>query len=204
MNILTLFSSPIFMDMYELDEKETQTIKNESFYLINQHDGYATHDREILKKYPKLLNVCNQHIVKSIHNELKVTDKLRCNITSSWLNKHPPQHSANRHTHKNSMFTGVLYIDCPQDSGEISFTMSYASPTWNTGTIEPELKEYNILNSRRWFIPTVTGMCILFPSHLEHDVTVNKSNQNRYSLGFNVMIDGQISDENELLSIRVE
>ena len=40
---------------------------------------------------------------------------MKYKILASWVNKHPPKHAGRRHAHLNSMFTGVLYIDIPDD-----------------------------------------------------------------------------------------
>ena len=204
MNVLPLFSSPVTTDMYELDRDEIELIKREPFHSHTYDlDGLSTDDRNILTKTPNLFHVVHSHIKKSLYDNLKIVDNIGYKVTSSWLNNHPPRHSAHGHSHVNSMFTGVLYVDCPQDSGELIFVMPYTTPTWNTGTIQPEVKEHNIFNSREWRLPTPTGMCILFPSHLRHGVTTNESGRNRYSIGFNIMLEGHIGVSDETINIRL-
>ena len=201
MNVFPLFSTPVTLSMNNIDMMfyEIETMKRESFHEHGEPlDGFSTNNRNVLLKYPNLLNVVHKHIKKSLYDELKIVNDVKYKILSSWLNRHPPKHSARKHTHPNSMFTGVLYIDCPENSGDIVFSMPFSTPTWTTGTIQPQVKEYNILNSRDWILSTQTGMCILFPSHLEHHVTPNESNQDRYALGFNVMLEGDIANNKEV------
>ena len=102
------------------------------------------------------------------------------------------------------MFTGVLYIDIPDNSGTLTLGVSMSTPTWITGTITPNVNNFNIYNSRTWLLPTRNGVCVLFPSHLEHWVGQNKSNYDRYTIAFNVMLEGKLSSgNNETLNIKV-
>ena len=85
------------------------------------------------------------------------------------------------------MFSGVLYLDTPKDSGAILFD-AQTYPTWSTRTIEPSVVESTILNSRSWRIEPHRGMSIVFPSHINHSVELNRSGQDRYSLAYDVMM----------------
>ena len=146
------------------------------------------------------------HIKTSLYdvNSLNIVSDIGYKILSSWVNKHPPKHSAHKHAHPNSMFTGVLYIDIPDNSGTLTFGVPMSTPTWITGTINPKVNDYNIYNSRTWTLPTNTGMCIFFPSHLEHWVSVNDSDYDRYTIAFNVMLEGKLFGEHdEVLNIKV-
>ena len=52
--------------------------------------------------------------------------------------------------------------------------------------------EYNLYNSRTWWVEVSTGMLILFPSHLTHQVPTTTSNDVRISLAFNTYLKGQL------------
>ena len=208
MNVMPLFSTPVCYDEYELDKYEVELIKKETFHDGLPHDGSFTNDHSILLKYPNLSNVVHTHIKSSLYdaNSLHIMRDIKYKITSSWVNKHPPKHSAHKHDHPNSMFTGVLYIDIPDNSGSLSFRVPMSTPTWITGTITPTVNSYNIYNSRTWSLPTDIGMCILFPSHLEHWVSENKSNYDRYTIAFNVMLEGNFREDyfaQENLNIKI-
>ena len=204
--ILPLFSIPLCYGDYKLDTDEIESIKKELYIHGDFHDGLFSDNHNILLKYPNLLNVVHTHIKTSLYDEnsFNIVSDMKYKILASWVNKHPPKHAGRRHAHLNSMFTGVLYIDIPDDSGEISFGLPVCQPTWITGTINPKVNDYNIYNSKVWTLPTNTGMCIFFPSHLEHWVSVNESNHDRYTIAFNVMLEGKLFGEhNEVLNIKV-
>ena len=206
LRVLPIFCTPVCYDKFELDLFEIELIKREPFCDGAPFDGLSSVNRNILLKYPSLLEVVNIHIKNSLYDKigLNIVDDIGYKIVSSWVNKHPPKHSGNRHAHLNSMFTGVLYIDIPDNSGEISFGLPMAQPSWITGTINPKVNDYNIYNSKVWTLPTNTGMCIFFPSHLEHWVSVNDSDYDRYTIAFNVMLEGKLFGEHdEVLNIKV-
>ena len=208
LRVLPIFCTPVCYDKYELDLFEIELIKREPLLDGAPFDGLSSVNRNILLKYPSLLEIVNTHIKNSLYDKigLNIVDDIGYKIVSSWVNKHPPKHSTHQHTHPNSMFTGVLYIDVPDDSGTISFTIPMSVPTWITGTIQPKVKTYSLYNSRLWNFPCPTGVCILFPSHLEHSVSENKSDQDRYTIAFNIMLEGNIGDDEEVgevLNIKV-
>ena len=214
MNVMPLFPTPICYNEYDLDTSEIALLKKEKFcsgtyseeYTVN--DGLFTTDRNILLKYPNLSNIVHTHIKTSLYdaNSLNIVSDIRYKILSSWVNKHPPKHSAHRHAHPNSMFTGVLYIDIPDNSGTFTFEIPMSSATWVTGTIQPRVNSHNIFNSKRWSLPVKNGVCILFPSHVEHYVSENKSNYDRYTIAFNVMLEGNFREDyfaQENLNIKI-
>ena len=63
--------------------------------------------------------------------------------------------------------------------------------------------EYNIWNSRSWFVSVENNTLILFPSWLEHSVEPNeKATTDRISLGFNIFAKGFFGNKgflNELI-----
>lgn len=183
--MLPLFSSPICVNSYKLDEVEVDMSKKEKYHLnsYSDVDGYMSNDRRVLERYPKLKNVCMKHMESFIFDELKVDKNAKIVTRLSWFNDHPPNHSAHKHCHANSMFSGVLYLDVPENSGAIIFE----KPNVNR-TIEPNIDEWNIFNCRSWRIEPQNGLCVVFPSHLEHYTEVNNTQQNRYSLAFDMMV----------------
>jgi len=194
MTVFPIFSTPVYVDTYDIPQDEIDLIKQEEYKdYPKRADGMQTVDTQLLKRYPRLHHICLGHIAHYAHNVLAIDDRVTCEIVCSWVNKHRPGERANRHGHTNSMFTGCLYLDVPDDSGNIIFEASYNHATWNTGTLEPGTWENNILNSRIWQIVPERGMIVCFPAHVDHYTGYNESTQDRYSLGFNVMMKGDFS-----------
>ena len=188
--VLPLFSSPICINTFELDDNEVESLKREKYSKngFTEYDGLSSDGTNILDKYTKLKDICTKHMDSFIYDELKVSRNAKFNIVKSWANVHPPNHSAHKHAHSNSMFSGVLYLDTPKNSGAIMFEAPNTHSTWSTRTIEPEIVEYTTLNCRNYRIEPHRGMSIVFPSHVDHYTEVNGTDQNRYSLAYDVMM----------------
>lgn len=121
-------------------------------------------------------------------------------ITQSWLNFANKGESHHAHTHQNSVYSGVLYIqtgDNPEDSGRIHF-----SNTTSPGTFSFVVNEFNKYNANSWWVPVTAGDILIFPSYLAHYVEKSESEKTRISLAFNTFPNGVIGDEraaNELV-----
>ena len=113
-------------------------------------------------------------------------------FVSAWININPPDAFNLKHDHPTSDLSGVLWIKAPKDCGNIIFS----SP--NSFETSREIDSYNMDFKKKicyfhsYFFPPIEGRIIVFPSHLEHHVDFNKSNEDRISVSFNI----RLSDEN--------
>jgi len=85
---------------------------------------------------------------------------------SFWFNQMHPGHSTTLHTHDDGyeLISGVYYLDVPEESGDILMHLP-----------EQLLK-----------ISPQTGVMLMFPPDLPHEVTKNLSTQSRLSMAFNI------------------
>ena len=95
-----------------------------------------------------------------------------------WVNVNEPTNSNVKHRHVGSIFSGVMYIKVPENSGNIIFyrenlhiALFYAMTEKNRPVIELTPQENGLL---------------IFPAFLEHEVTPNLSNETRISIAFNI------------------
>jgi hypothetical protein len=100
-------------------------------------------------------------------------------ITSSWMTKFAPNEFAHSHDHGSSDISGVYYYKVPShsDGGNLQFQ----SPVEQIKT--SYISEHISMQAT---YPAETGRIILFPSWLKHGVTVNRSDEDRISVSFNV------------------
>jgi uncharacterized protein (TIGR02466 family) len=109
-------------------------------------------------------------------------------ITHSWINVNPPKSCHYSHNHVNSIFSGVFYIQVPEDSPGLKI--------WNDRTsmfyITPN--KFNSFNSHGMLINVKQGDIVLFPSEMQHEVSQNNSSIDRISLAFNSFVRGSIGD----------
>ena len=125
-------------------------------------------------------------------------------FSQSWLSyKHPGQHHT-MHTHPNSLISGVFYFGEPvEKTPAIKFhkpimgmNVSYISPKTLADKRESKYawSEFSVE-----FSP---GLLLLFPSHLNHSVPLNKTDTTRCSLAFNIVPSIGFGDETSLTELK--
>ena len=121
--------------------------------------------------------------------------KLR--VTQSWFNYSKPGEWHHRHAHPNSFISGVLYMKAVKESDKIYF--------WNPveyRQIEFPAENWNVYNSKSWWLPVETGNLMLFPSSLAHSVDPVQGEE-RVSLAFNTFPVGYVGQEESLTALHL-
>lgn len=110
-----------------------------------------------------------------VYEYFKKFDK-RLELLNYWAHVHNKFESTNTHHHfdtkdfeKSPEISGVYYVSTPKDCGKIVFIIPHNKYIEDRYEIEPKEGDY-----------------ILFPSHLEHYVTKNLSDEKRISISFNM------------------
>lgn len=131
-----------------------------------------------------------QQVNEYVHNIQSIAD-VEFYITNSWLNINKPGEYHHRHSHHNSIVSGVFYVDANEDIDKITFyDMKPDHP------LVFNHNELNIYNSAKWWMPAVKGRLYLFPSRMEHDVgKYEEASKNRISLAFNTFAKGFLGDD---------
>lgn len=146
---------------------------SEDYFILNSNilNSLKLEIQEILNQY--------RQDILGVKQELK--------ITQSWIAKTVRGGWHNTHTHPNSMFSCVMYLQTPSDSSinfecknlifkDFNFDFDYIKPT-----------EYNQNN----FKLNVDDMdIVIFPSWINHSVDMNMSNMDRIVLGINAFMFG--------------
>ena len=122
----------------------------------------------------------------------------------SWLSyKHPGQ-SHSMHSHPNSLISGVFYFGEPtEDTPAIKFHKMIGGI--NASYIQPKevLDKSKLKYAQKEFsIKFTPGLLILFPSYLLHSVPLNKSNNIRCSLAFNIVPKIGFGEEGSLTELK--
>ena len=157
------------------------------------YEKYSKILLRICKKKPISLEVFADNFMDMEKQALKI---------NSWGNLQKKGNYIKEHRHNNTQFSGVFYLQTPENSGDIIFTTRNA--TWINSYWEPSLTGYDDLNSfEKRFRPQQCGI-FLFPAHLDHYVTPSHSEEERYSISFNYNLDGKFfGDCNNHLTIKV-
>lgn len=202
--LIPLFSTPLFISYVRpVSAEAIDFIKNTPY---KQHDAAIkiSKDYRILDR-PELAGLKDNIIEEFNHYRDDVlqidSSNLEFELTTSWSTKSDPGDSSDIHNHRNSLISGVVYLDVPQNSGNITFN-EFNNNRMFYQMIDIPFKEFNIYNSANWFVQPESYMVIFFPSVLLHQVGVNKSNSTRHSLAFNFFPKGKLGTNVSELEIK--
>ena len=121
----------------------------------------------------------------SSFSSVKNTTEMRA---SAWVNINSPGAYNRLHSHPNSHLSGVMWIKSPKDCGVISFDNPNGHQSYTEiNSYNEEFKDQFFVHHAYW-LPPIEGRMIIFPSHLQHEVEENKSNEDRISVSFNVTL----------------
>ena len=202
--ITPLFAIPLFQThLGDLNIITKTWLKNLEYpYQRTGHDGTdedldeGSKGMYILDK-PQLKNLRKQitdTIDYFVHQSLGIDDGIKFDITTSWANRYLNDELVIKHNHKNSMISGVYYIETTATTAPIVFEQAWSHVNLFHSTTTPTFKQThaNEYNSSTHTIYPRTGDLLLFPSHLEHTVPASDSKDIRYSLAFNCFARGHM------------
>ena len=191
-----IFPTPIHIIDNVLSDKDINNIKKDIFKNTNINTTDNWQSNSFLHKNEKY-NSLTQKIIEIINKVLQdyEYDFDSFEITGMWSNVLKPGEAHRPHTHSNNFLSGVFYVESDEFAN-----IQFMDPRPAANVIEPTIKSYNKENSARWFFSSTKNTLIIFPSWLLHYVPVNKSNNNRVSIAFNIMLKGKINVPESLQS----
>ena len=109
----------------------------------------------------------------------------------AWVNINSPGSLNVQHSHPGCDLSGVLWIKCPNQCGNILFYSPSCFETFQEiESYTQDFKDNNNYHHNYWF-PPIEGRMIIFPSHLQHEVKKNLSNEDRISASFNIKLENK-------------
>tara|TARA_R110000824_G_scaffold121967_2_gene278508 strand:+ start:1613 stop:2260 length:648 start_codon:yes stop_codon:yes gene_type:complete len=183
--VFPLFPVSVYVVPYEKDfTKELEFIKTCKYRFSGTN--YISEDTFILK-HKELSNLSafiQQHLDIFSKEMLQLNHSLV--PTQSWVNKNPKQSWHHRHSHPNSILSGVFYLSTNKTS-PIHFSSR-------------DISSFHVEHARLsgCFFPVRTGDLIIFPSDLTHGVPSNQEDEERISLSFNTFSAGPIGNKENL------
>lgn len=196
-SVIPLFPQPVYIAVDEslpdvLEQVEGFTYQNFAGHKL----GEQTFDQHILDSLPELRDALMKHIeeycfgVQGIHPEHHTLE-----ITCSWANRHHYMDRSHEHNHRNSMYSGVVYIKTDSDSGELVFLNR------KHDLLSPRKAHTNDYNCNQWTLSPVDHMVVIFPSSLVHLVGPNRGEGLRYSIAFNIFVKGNYGNPTSYLTL---
>ena len=194
-----IFPTPIYISKLdrELTEQELLLVEKSKLDVVKNEGNTFSNDNYILnnKIFKNLKQELDLRIKDYFDKIICASDNITPYITQSWLNFTETNQYHHKHSHHNSLVSGVFYINCHEELDKITFFNERYK------TIKPEVKDWNLWNSNSWWITVKTGDIIMFPSSLLHMVENKEGTNTRISLAFNVFIKGTIGSNIKLTEL---
>tara|TARA_Y100000389_G_scaffold185061_1_gene204071 strand:- start:850 stop:1467 length:618 start_codon:yes stop_codon:yes gene_type:complete len=197
-----LWPIPVYESEAPVKSEWLDYILNTEYERMHIGNGDISKDRYILNNLPELKNVLENHCNNFVRKYLNVSENAKFYLQNSWSVKHNPGDIAQIHSHGSSLLSGVYYLKTNEGSGNLVFHKNPIYTNTFHQSIRFEYDENNNLNTGQYAMNVEDGKVILFPSHLEHSVDENKSNEERYSLAFNFYVRGTFGKEEYILEIK--
>ena len=201
-----IFSDPIYNSKINLDlkpyvglsliEKQNSHSVDEDGKTLDNPTRVST-ELYILnnEKFKNLKNEILTHLNVYTKDILKYTNNFK--ITTSWITYTNPGSRGILHRHRNSLLSGIVYLQTNENSGNIIFE-KYK----NVNDFYVDRKEHNLFNSELWYYKPFDNKIVIFPSDIFHRIDKNKSNILRISIAFNAVPVGTFGMSDSALTIK--
>lgn len=200
--VLNLWPIPLYKSIIDVNDDWLNYIKNIEYERNSVNNADMSKDYYILEKLPDLKNKIQSCVEDFTKNFLKLSDKFNFYFLNSWSNKHHSNDWSHSHYHGNSLISGVYYLNTPENSGNIDFVKNNLNNNMFSESLVFDYKEDNFINTESVRVVPKKGLILLFPSHLQHKVTRNKTNQARYSIAFNMFVKGKFGN-GEIMDLKL-
>lgn len=130
----------------------------------------------------KEFNIITNELFKmqnEIYNLENYSSKTRPTIEEMWVNINYQNCYNQSHIHSHCLWSGVYYIKCPENCGDIKFSDPAMQRIFSTPLYENNIDQSKLTHK------AIEGRLIMFPGWLSHEVEINKSKSPRVSLSFN-------------------
>ena len=162
---------------YDLKKREPAGV------IISNQGGWQSPDFHISDKD----DILHSFLSNCLDNFPNIDKEINFDV-DAWININKPGDYNHKHNHPNCHLAGVLWIKCPEDCGAIEFDSPSSFQSHNElHSYIDDFKNQNNLFHCFYFKPT-EGRILVFPSHLNHQVKPNQSNEDRISISFNIWL----------------
>ena len=200
MEVFNLFPTTVAKFNLEkpISRKQNAAVKNLEY--IKNQTNLISSNKHVLD-LPELSNI-KKFAVASVHayfnDVMQVSPSIKPYITISWTNIATQGQGHHKHTHPNSIVSGVFYVETSEED-RIYFSL----PQTPREIKLPNPVEYNLSNSETWWLPATQGTLYLFPSTLTHYVESVDTNRTRISLSFNTFVSGLLGSEENATALNL-
>ena len=198
--VFPLFPTTIGVSIIEEDLSNLNQIKNvkyRSSNSIGSTNCFASEDLKILSRFQKEKDIIMSYF-KSFKNDVLRFESTDLEMTTSWATKVTNNASSQFHAHKNSYYSGVVYLEKPENGGEIEFEDTGIN---NSSFKLNEPAERNLFNFESFDIQPQQNLVVFFPSHLRHRIKHYTGHNPRYSIAFNIVPVGNYGENDSSVNV---
>jgi len=145
--------------------------------------GWHSPDFDLEKEEPRYFINSISNSLNTVFNDMgwNLKDQ-KTKITSMWsiINKRDASNA--RHIHSNNYISSAYYVKAPQNCGDIVFHDPRSVTTFR----HPLISKPNNLNTNVFTVQPKEGLLVLFPSYLYHSVDLNRTDEERIVISFNI------------------
>jgi uncharacterized protein (TIGR02466 family) len=192
MNIIQIFSTPVWESSYpDFTEHKQQFLDCVTQFRETHPEGISKSNingyqspMTLTQEQPMapLFEYIAQMAMKSVFDMQFVNCDVY--ITAAWANFNNSRNQYNcEHVHQDT-FSGVFYLQVPENSGKIYFVNPGLNPLWQGAMLTDKKNKFN---ADRLRIEPKEGQIFLWPSYLSHAVEPNNHDDTRISISFNVI-----------------
>lgn len=150
------------------------------------------HSPTMLHKKPEYEPILSEidATLSRMSEELKYATDQALKITTMWSIINPPGNGNRAHVHPNSLWSGVYYVQAPENAGKIEFIDPRTVLIMNQPKYETKKKRPRDCWTKVNFKP-IPGRMIIFPAWLYHGVDINTTKEkgragDRVIISFNI------------------
>jgi len=137
---------------------------------------------DIKELNPLILNIVKCCFEYAVQQKFKNNSKI--SLANMWANVNGYKDINQIHIHPYSMISGVYYVKCPKNCGDICFRHPSTAMEYDWAT--EHFEEHTETNCSNCCFPAIKGRLYLFPSWLSHKVMPNMNKkEKRICLSFN-------------------
>jgi uncharacterized protein (TIGR02466 family) len=194
-SIFPLFSAPLYVNnVGAFDAPDIRTLEYTNRLPDGSYFNFLTStDKSVLDRpsFAAARVAVMTEIEWYVRELCHVSRAVEFYVTNSWVNVYRPGDQAGAHTHHNSLLSGVLYLRVKEGGGDIVFHRDVNSLVPFPPALDLDMDAANLYNCKSWAHTPQTNDICLFPSVVSHSVEPNRSDEERWSLAFNVFVRGR-------------
>ena len=197
--VFPLFPTVVGASIIKEDLSNLNQIKNVKYTstrVTSSENCFLSEDQKILSNFQNEKDIIMSYF-NSFKNEILRYESTDVEMTTSWATKLTTNASSQFHHHKNSYYSGVVYLEKPENGGEIEFE---DAGVYSSFMLNPPI-EYNLLNLETFEIRPDKNLVVFFPSYLRHRIKHYTGSNPRYSIAFNIVPVGEYGINDSSVSV---